>query len=125
MAGHYWRKVLHTGRAPCYQWASLVRSVTAVKLEWSIHEKLNSDLLKSPLNMSTPDAHMFVSFYHRVETLRHFGHHDNDELHMRMGEFKGSVVCESPNERLERFEGNLEWNGERISLDNSNVVLRG
>ena len=36
----------------------------------------------------------------------------------------GKIMCESPNNRLDRFQGNLEWNGDAYSLDNSNVILR-
>ncbi|XP_065672695.1 phospholipid-transporting ATPase ID isoform X3 [Hydra vulgaris] len=39
--------------------------------------------------------------------------------------FNGEVKCEPPNNRLERFTGNLIWNGVTYSLDNGNVVLRG
>eukprot|EP00794_Sanderia_malayensis_P010085 gene10085-11115_t len=42
-----------------------------------------------------------------------------------IGNFKGEVVCEPPNNNLEKFQGKLQHNGEDCSLDNTNIVLRG
>lgn len=36
----------------------------------------------------------------------------------------GEIVCELPNNRLEKFQGNLMWRTEKYALDNSNIVLR-
>lgn len=35
------------------------------------------------------------------------------------------VICESPNNRLSKFEGKMAWNGETYSLDNDKILLRG
>jgi len=42
-----------------------------------------------------------------------------------LSRFKGDVTCELPNNRLDKFQGNLNWNEKVFSLDNSNIVLRG
>ena len=39
--------------------------------------------------------------------------------------FSGKVVCEAPNNRLDKFSGNLEVAGEKVALDNGNILLRG
>ena len=36
----------------------------------------------------------------------------------------GEVQCESPNNRLDKFQGNLNWKGHTYSLDNNNIILR-
>ena len=38
--------------------------------------------------------------------------------------FTGEVICEPPNNRLHKFVGRMEWNGESYSLDNDKIVLR-
>lgn len=43
----------------------------------------------------------------------------------RLGQFNGEIVCEPPNNLLNRFDGTLIWNGQRYSLDNEKVLLRG
>ncbi|EEB16029.1 ATPase, class I, type 8B, putative [Pediculus humanus corporis] len=54
-----------------------------------------------------------------VETAE-MGQNDSD-----LGEFNGEIVCETPNNLLNKFEGTLSWNGKKYSLDNDKVVLRG
>lgn len=42
-----------------------------------------------------------------------------------IGAFNGEIVCETPNNLLNKFEGTLLWKGKRYPLDNDKVVLRG
>jgi len=42
-----------------------------------------------------------------------------------LSSFKGKIVCEAPNNRLDKFSGNLEVAGEKFALDNGNILLRG
>ncbi|XP_049937376.1 phospholipid-transporting ATPase ID isoform X2 [Schistocerca serialis cubense] len=42
-----------------------------------------------------------------------------------IGAFDGEIVCETPNNLLNKFEGTLSWKGKRYPLDNDKVVLRG
>lgn len=51
--------------------------------------------------------------------------YDTLQNEKNLANFKGEVVCELPNNRLERFQGNLHWNDETYALDNNNIVLRG
>ena len=37
----------------------------------------------------------------------------------------GLIVCEPPNNRLDQFNGRLEWAGQKYNLDNNNMLLRG
>ncbi|XP_046399812.1 probable phospholipid-transporting ATPase IM isoform X3 [Ischnura elegans] len=39
--------------------------------------------------------------------------------------FDGQIICETPNNLLNKFEGTLIWKNKRYSLDNDKVVLRG
>ncbi|XP_066246628.1 probable phospholipid-transporting ATPase IM isoform X2 [Euwallacea similis] len=43
----------------------------------------------------------------------------------RLGEFDGEIVCEQPNNLLNKFEGILVWKGRTFSLDNDKIILRG
>ena len=43
----------------------------------------------------------------------------------RIGGFNGEIVCEPPNNHLNKFEGRLTWNGKQYSLDNDKILLRG
>jgi hypothetical protein len=43
----------------------------------------------------------------------------------RIGSFDGLIVCEPPNNHLNKFEGTLTWNGKQYSLDNDKILLRG
>lgn len=40
-------------------------------------------------------------------------------------EFNGEIVCEPPNNLLNKFEGTLFWKNQRYSLDNEKLLLRG
>ncbi|CAH1166769.1 unnamed protein product [Phyllotreta striolata] len=42
-----------------------------------------------------------------------------------LGEFDGEIICEMPNNLLNKFEGVLVWKGKSYSLDNDNIMLRG
>jgi magnesium-transporting ATPase (P-type) len=42
-----------------------------------------------------------------------------------LGEFNGEILCEAPNNNLSRFDGTLDINGEKHSLDNDKILLRG
>ncbi|XP_066994070.1 phospholipid-transporting ATPase ID isoform X1 [Anabrus simplex] len=42
-----------------------------------------------------------------------------------IGAFDGEIICETPNNLLNKFEGALSWKGKRFPLDNDKVVLRG
>ena len=37
----------------------------------------------------------------------------------------GEIVCEAPNNNLEKFEGKLTWKGHDYALDNEKILLRG
>ncbi|XP_066430585.1 phospholipid-transporting ATPase IK [Eleutherodactylus coqui] len=39
--------------------------------------------------------------------------------------FDGKVVCDDANSNMHSFIGTLEWNGEKYSLDNNCMILRG
>lgn len=43
----------------------------------------------------------------------------------KIGKFDGEIVCEPPNNHLNRFEGRLTWQGKQYSLDNEKILLRG
>lgn len=40
-------------------------------------------------------------------------------------EFNGEIICEPPNNLLNKFDGTLIWKNQRYSLDNEKVLLRG
>ncbi|XP_063906623.1 probable phospholipid-transporting ATPase IM isoform X3 [Zophobas morio] len=42
-----------------------------------------------------------------------------------LGEFDGEIVCETPNNLLNKFDGNLTWKNKSYSLDNDKIILRG
>ncbi|XP_062516349.1 phospholipid-transporting ATPase ID-like isoform X2 [Corticium candelabrum] len=42
-----------------------------------------------------------------------------------LGEFDGEVKCETPNNKLDKFDGRLEWKNNKYSLNNNNLLLRG
>ncbi|KAJ8398267.1 hypothetical protein AAFF_G00428370 [Aldrovandia affinis] len=42
-----------------------------------------------------------------------------------LAEFDGEVVCEPPNNRLDRFTGTLFWKDNKYPLDNDKMLLRG
>lgn len=39
--------------------------------------------------------------------------------------FNGEIVCEPPNNLLNKFDGTLLWKNEKFSLDNEKILLRG
>ncbi|XP_062410135.1 phospholipid-transporting ATPase ID [Sardina pilchardus] len=43
----------------------------------------------------------------------------------KLAAFKGEVCCEPPNNRLDKFTGNLTVDGQTLSLDNEKILLRG
>ncbi|RZF35230.1 hypothetical protein LSTR_LSTR013951 [Laodelphax striatellus] len=43
----------------------------------------------------------------------------------RLSAFDGEIICETPNNILNKFEGSLSWKGKRYPLDNDLIVLRG
>ncbi|XP_041917546.1 probable phospholipid-transporting ATPase IM [Alosa sapidissima] len=43
----------------------------------------------------------------------------------QLAEFDGEVVCEAPNNRLDRFTGTLTWKDSKYSLENQRLLLRG
>lgn len=43
----------------------------------------------------------------------------------RLYVFLGEVDCEAPNNRLDRFTGTLTYKGQKYSLDNEKILLRG
>ncbi|CAB3244555.1 unnamed protein product [Arctia plantaginis] len=43
----------------------------------------------------------------------------------QLGAFDGEIVCETPNNLLNKFEGTLSWRNEHYSLDNDKILLRG
>ncbi|KAK0161350.1 hypothetical protein PV327_009828 [Microctonus hyperodae] len=47
---------------------------------------------------------------------------ENNEL---VGEFDGEIVCETPNNLLNKFDGILTWKGKKYALDNDKIILRG
>ncbi|XP_016845429.1 probable phospholipid-transporting ATPase IM isoform X4 [Nasonia vitripennis] len=47
---------------------------------------------------------------------------DNHEL---IGQFDGEIICEVPNNLLNKFDGILTWKGKKYILDNDKVILRG
>ncbi|XP_063309827.1 phospholipid-transporting ATPase ID-like [Pelobates fuscus] len=46
------------------------------------------------------------------------------DLH-QLSQFDGEVVCEAPNNKLDTFTGTLTYEGEKYSLDNGKILLRG
>ncbi|XP_020951504.1 probable phospholipid-transporting ATPase IM isoform X5 [Sus scrofa] len=43
----------------------------------------------------------------------------------RLAEFDGIVVCEAPNNKLDKFTGVLSWKESKHSLSNEKIILRG
>lgn len=42
-----------------------------------------------------------------------------------LASFDGEIVCEPPNNNLTKFEGTLFWQGQKYSIDNDKMLLRG
>ncbi|XP_055326985.1 phospholipid-transporting ATPase ID isoform X3 [Sitodiplosis mosellana] len=45
--------------------------------------------------------------------------------HELLSKFNGEIVCEPPNNILNRFDGTLIWNNQRYPVDNDKILLRG
>ncbi|XP_071844250.1 phospholipid-transporting ATPase ID-like isoform X2 [Apostichopus japonicus] len=43
----------------------------------------------------------------------------------KLGQFNVEINCELPNNKLDRFEGKMTWEGEDYSLSNEQILLRG
>lgn len=43
----------------------------------------------------------------------------------QIGNFDGEIICEPPNNLLNKFEGTLIWKDKRYPLDNDKILLRG
>uniref|UniRef100_A0AAR2JQP9 Phospholipid-transporting ATPase n=1 Tax=Pygocentrus nattereri TaxID=42514 RepID=A0AAR2JQP9_PYGNA len=43
----------------------------------------------------------------------------------KLADFNGEVVCEPPNNKLDKFIGTLYWKDNKYSLDNEKMLLRG
>ncbi|XP_077935498.1 putative phospholipid-transporting ATPase IM isoform X2 [Halichoerus grypus] len=43
----------------------------------------------------------------------------------RLAKFDGIVVCEAPNNKLDKFAGVLSWKDSKHCLNNENIILRG
>ncbi|XP_045501298.1 probable phospholipid-transporting ATPase IM isoform X1 [Colias croceus] len=43
----------------------------------------------------------------------------------QLGAFDGEIVCETPNNLLNKFDGTLSWREQHFSLDNDKILLRG
>ncbi|KAM6930861.1 phospholipid-transporting ATPase ID-like [Xenentodon cancila] len=43
----------------------------------------------------------------------------------KLADFNGEVLCEAPNNRLDRFTGTLTYADQKYSLDNEKILLRG
>ncbi|GMT24117.1 hypothetical protein PFISCL1PPCAC_15414, partial [Pristionchus fissidentatus] len=42
-----------------------------------------------------------------------------------IAKFNGEVVCEAPNNKLDKFQGQLQWKQKTTPITNDNIVLRG
>ncbi|XP_030246129.1 phospholipid-transporting ATPase ID isoform X3 [Drosophila navojoa] len=47
------------------------------------------------------------------------------EQHDLLWNFNGEIICERPNNLLNKFEGTLMWKNQRFALDNDKILLRG
>lgn len=45
--------------------------------------------------------------------------------HDLLSQFNGEIICEPPNNLLNKFDGTLVWQNQRYPLDNDKVLLRG
>ncbi|CAG5957858.1 unnamed protein product [Menidia menidia] len=43
----------------------------------------------------------------------------------KLADFDGKVICEPPNNKLDKFTGTLYWRDNKYSLDNEKMLLRG
>ncbi|XGW29080.1 hypothetical protein V3C99_008684, partial [Haemonchus contortus] len=42
-----------------------------------------------------------------------------------ISKFDGEIICEAPNNRLDKFNGKLLWQGRELPINNDNILLRG
>ncbi|VDL85426.1 unnamed protein product, partial [Nippostrongylus brasiliensis] len=42
-----------------------------------------------------------------------------------ISKFDGEVICEAPNNKLDKFRGKLIWQGRELPITNDNILLRG
>ncbi|KAL9879573.1 ATPase phospholipid transporting 8B isoform 10-T11 [Glossina fuscipes fuscipes] len=47
------------------------------------------------------------------------------QRHDLLWNFNGEIICEKPNNLLNKFEGTLIWRNQRFALDNEKILLRG
>lgn len=47
------------------------------------------------------------------------------DQHDLLWNFNGEIICERPNNLLNKFEGTLIWKNQRFALDNDKILLRG
>lgn len=47
------------------------------------------------------------------------------QQHDALWKFNAEIVCEPPNNVLNKYDGTLVWNNKRYSLDNDKILLRG
>ncbi|XP_030386581.1 phospholipid-transporting ATPase ID isoform X2 [Scaptodrosophila lebanonensis] len=47
------------------------------------------------------------------------------QQHDALWAFNGEIICERPNNLLNKFEGTLIWKNQRFALDNEKILLRG
>lgn len=47
------------------------------------------------------------------------------QSHEMLTQFNAEIVCEPPNNILNKFDGTLIWNNQRFPLDNDKILLRG
>lgn len=50
---------------------------------------------------------------------------DMSQDHELLSQFNGEIVCEPPNNILNKYDGTLIWNNQRYALDNDKLLLRG
>ncbi|XP_044132199.1 phospholipid-transporting ATPase ID-like isoform X2 [Bufo gargarizans] len=50
---------------------------------------------------------------------------DLGEKLAELSQFDGEIACEAPNNRLDTFTGTLTYKGDKYSLDNGKILLRG
>ncbi|XP_011384636.1 phospholipid-transporting ATPase ID-like [Pteropus vampyrus] len=43
----------------------------------------------------------------------------------KLAKFDGEVICEPPNNKLDKFSGTLYWKENKFPLSNQNMLLRG
>ncbi|KAI5612796.1 phospholipid-transporting ATPase IC, partial [Silurus asotus] len=51
--------------------------------------------------------------------------HERLQEEKQLADFDAMIICEEPNNRLDKFTGTMQWNKESYSLDLDNMLLRG